>query len=107
MTPDWLRPMPWLNMEQGERLPSTGEGIINAAGTLGGAFLNRKRDPKAPGVAMPEVNPQVTEPGIPDAEAPEYGARPTEFRASNAESPLLQRRSEILKFMGGGAGGQW
>lgn len=106
MTPDWLRPMPWLNMQQGEG-KSVGQGIIEGVGTLGGAFLNRKRDPKAPGVAMPEVNPQVAEPGIPDAEAPEYGARPAEYRASNAESPLLQRRSEILKFMGGGAGGQW
>lgn len=40
MTPDWLQPMPWLQMEQEkERRPSTGEGILSAANTLGSALL--------------------------------------------------------------------
>lgn len=40
MTPDWLQPMPWLQMQQGDS-PSVGEGIASAIGTLGPALYNR------------------------------------------------------------------
>jgi hypothetical protein len=46
MTPDWLQPMPWLQMEQErERRPSTGEGILSAASTLGSAIFRPPDDP--------------------------------------------------------------
>lgn len=41
MTPDWLKPMPWLQMQQQGDNPSVGQGITSAVGSLGGALMNR------------------------------------------------------------------
>lgn len=42
MTPDWLQPMPWLQMQQREgNNPSTAEGIASAIGSLAPALMNR------------------------------------------------------------------
>lgn len=44
MTPDWLQPMPWLQMQQQQgNNPSTAQGIMSAVGTLGPALLNRSQ----------------------------------------------------------------
>ena len=105
MTPSWLQPMSWLQMQQGQG-KSTGQGIVEGAGTLGSALISRKSDPQAPkpNLQIPQTTPTVQEPPIPVLPVPQYGARSTEYRAQNAESPLLQQRSKILNMlMGGGA----
>lgn len=40
MTPDWLQPMPWLQMQQSNS-PTLGQGISTAIGSLGPAIYNR------------------------------------------------------------------
>jgi len=103
MTPNWLQPMSWLNMQQQGK--SAGQGIAEGAGAIGTALVKRGEDeeePEAPAYRPPTQIPAVTQPPIPVPPVPEYGARPTEFRAQNTESPLLQQRSRLLNMMMGG-----
>jgi hypothetical protein len=43
MTPDWLQPMPWLQMQQQSSNPTVGEGIMSAVGSLGPALMGRSQ----------------------------------------------------------------
>lgn len=105
MTPNWLQPMSWLQMQQGQG-KSTGQGIAEGAGTIGTALIKRGDDdgdePQAPAYRPPVQTPAVQQPLIPVPPVLEYGARPTEYRAPETESPLLRRRNEIINMMQGG-----
>lgn len=92
MTPNWLPQMNWMNMPKADK--TTGQGIVEGAGAIGTALINRQRDNgvQAPPVRLPVQTPTIEEPPIPVAPLPEYGARPD-------ESALLKRKPQILSML--------
>lgn len=101
MTPDWLQPINWLNMEQQRRNPSVGEGIMSAAGSLGGALMSRQQNTS---LTPPQPKYKTMNEGQIARSAGDYA---NSMAGAPPDAPLLRRKNQLLDSIRQTSGGPY